>query len=73
MKTVSICVYLRHLRIGGECALQTFDPRDAHAEARRELGLLINFGGITLGEGLHRIVNRLSPSVSPRLRVNQPG
>jgi GxxExxY protein len=37
------------------------------------VGLLINFGGITLKEGLRRIVNRLSPSASPRLRVNQPG
>ena len=36
------------------------------------VGLLINFGGITLKEGLRRIVNRLSPSASPRLRVNQP-
>jgi len=37
------------------------------------VGLLINFGGITLKEGLHRIVNQLSPSASPRLRVNQTG
>jgi iron complex transport system substrate-binding protein len=36
-----------------------------------QVGLLINFGGATLKEGLHRIVNRLSPSASPRLRVNQ--
>jgi GxxExxY protein len=36
------------------------------------VGLLINFGGITLKEGLRRIVNQLSPSASPRLRVNQP-
>ena len=36
------------------------------------VGLLINFGGATLKEGLHRIVNHLSPSASPRLRVNQP-
>jgi len=35
------------------------------------VGLLINFGGATLREGLRRIVNRLSPSASPRLRVNQ--
>ncbi len=27
--------------------------------------------GATLREGLHRLVNRLSPSASPRLRVNQ--
>ncbi|HXA17694.1 MAG TPA: GxxExxY protein [Thermoanaerobaculia bacterium] len=37
------------------------------------VGLLINFGGITLKEGLRRIANGLSPSASPRLRVNQPG
>ena len=36
-----------------------------------QVGLLINFGGATLKEGLHRIVNNLQPSASPRLRVNQ--
>ena len=35
------------------------------------VGLRINFGGETLKEGLHRIVNNLSPSASPHLRVNQ--
>lgn len=37
------------------------------------VGLLINFGGATLKEGLHRIVNSYSPSQSSaqRLRVNQ--
>jgi iron complex transport system substrate-binding protein len=35
------------------------------------VGLLINFGAPTLKEGLHRIVNSLTPSASPRLRVNQ--
>jgi iron complex transport system substrate-binding protein len=35
------------------------------------VGLLINFGGATLKEGLHRIVNKLDPSDSPLLRVNQ--
>jgi iron complex transport system substrate-binding protein len=34
------------------------------------IGLLINFGAATLKEGLHRIVNNLPPSASPRLRVN---
>jgi iron complex transport system substrate-binding protein len=34
-------------------------------------GLLINFGALTLKEGLHRLVNGLEPSASPRLRVNQ--
>jgi len=33
------------------------------------VGLLLNFGASTLNEGLHRIVNDLSPSASPRLRV----
>jgi iron complex transport system substrate-binding protein len=37
-----------------------------------QVGLLINFGGATLKEGLHRIVNQLPSSASPRLRVNQP-
>ena len=37
-----------------------------------QVGLLINFGETTLKEGLHRIVNNLPPSASPRLRVNQP-
>ncbi len=36
-----------------------------------QAGLLINFGAATLKEGLHRIVNNLQPSASPRLRVNQ--
>jgi iron complex transport system substrate-binding protein len=36
------------------------------------VGLLINFGAATLKEGLHRIVNHLPPSASPRLRVNRP-
>lgn len=35
------------------------------------VGLLINFGAATLKEGLHRIVNNLPNSASPRLRVNQ--
>ena len=36
------------------------------------VGLLINFGAPTIKEGLHRIVNNLPNSASPRLRVNQP-
>jgi len=32
---------------------------------------LLNFGASTLKEGLHRIVNDLPSSASPRLRVNQ--
>lgn len=35
------------------------------------VGLLINFGGATLKEGLHRIVNHYEPSANPRLRVNR--
>jgi len=35
------------------------------------VGLLLNFGAATMKEGLHRIVNNLDPSASPRLRVNQ--
>ncbi|NIJ20188.1 iron complex transport system substrate-binding protein [Sphingomonas naasensis] len=38
---------------------------------KQPVGLLINFGGATLKEGLRRIVNDYSPSASPRLRVNQ--
>jgi iron complex transport system substrate-binding protein len=38
-----------------------------------EVGLLINFGQATLKEGLHRVVNGLSASASPLLRVNQRG
>jgi GxxExxY protein len=38
---------------------------------KNPVGLLINFGAATLREGLHRIVNGLPPSASPRLRVNQ--
>jgi GxxExxY protein len=36
-----------------------------------EVGLLINFGGETLKEGLKRIVNKLSAHRSSVLRVNQ--
>ncbi|WP_428968200.1 GxxExxY protein [Sphingomonas sp. Xoc002] len=35
------------------------------------VGLLINFGGATLREGVRRIVNSHTSSASPRLRVNQ--
>ena len=35
------------------------------------VGLLVNFGSSTLKEGLHRVVNNLPASASPRLRVNQ--
>ncbi len=34
------------------------------------VGLLISFGAATLREGLHRVVNHLPASASPRLRVN---
>ena len=35
------------------------------------VGLLINFGGVTLKEGLQRVVNKLPASASQQLRVNQ--
>ncbi|MDB5708084.1 MAG: transporter [Sphingomonas bacterium] len=38
---------------------------------KQPVGLLINFGGATLKEGLHRVVNEYTPSASPRLRVNK--
>ena len=38
---------------------------------QQPVGLLINFGGETLKEGLRRIVIDYRPSASPRLRVNQ--
>ena len=38
---------------------------------KRPLGLLINFGGETLKEGLKRIVNDYQPFAPSRLRVNQ--
>ncbi|MGF1550512.1 MAG: GxxExxY protein [Sphingomonadaceae bacterium] len=38
---------------------------------RQPLGLLVNFGGETLKEGLRRIVNGYQPSAPSRLRVNQ--
>jgi iron complex transport system substrate-binding protein len=37
---------------------------------KQPLGLLINFGGATLKEGLRRIVNDYRPSAPSRLRVN---
>ena len=39
----------------------------------RPVGLLINFAGETLKEGLKRVVNDYVPSAPPRLRVNQQG
>lgn len=36
-----------------------------------QVGLLLNFGAGTMKEGLHRVVNNLPFSASPRLRVNQ--
>jgi iron complex transport system substrate-binding protein len=38
---------------------------------KQPVGLLINFSGATLKEGLRRVVNDYVPSASPRLRVNQ--
>ena len=38
---------------------------------KQPVGLLINFAGATLKEGLRRVVNDHIPSASPRLRVNQ--
>lgn len=35
------------------------------------IGLLINFGAATMKEGLHRVVDHLPSSATPRLRVNQ--
>ena len=35
------------------------------------VGLHVNFGAAPLKEGLHRVVNDLPSSASPRLRVNQ--
>jgi iron complex transport system substrate-binding protein len=42
---------------------------------KQPVGLLLNFGGETLKEGVRRVVNDYRPSAppfsSPRLRVNQ--
>ncbi|PVX31040.1 GxxExxY protein [Sphingomonas pokkalii] len=38
---------------------------------RQPVGLLLNFGGETLKEGLKRVVNDHHPSATSRLRVNQ--
>jgi GxxExxY protein len=40
--------------------------------ADRPLGLLINFGAGTFGEGIKRVVNGHSNFASSRLRVHQP-
>jgi GxxExxY protein len=39
--------------------------------SKMPVGLPINCGAATLRDGLHRVVNGLSASASPRLRVNQ--
>ena len=36
-----------------------------------QVGLLLNFGGGTMKEGIKRIVRDLPPAASPRLRINQ--
>ena len=38
---------------------------------KQPVGLLINFAGETLKQGLKRVVNDYTPSAPPRLRVNQ--
>jgi iron complex transport system substrate-binding protein len=38
---------------------------------KQPLGLLINFGGETLKEGIRRVVNGYNPLAPSRLRVNQ--
>lgn len=38
---------------------------------KQPVGLLINFAGATLKEGIRRVVNDHAPSASSRLRVNQ--
>jgi len=38
---------------------------------KQPIGLLLNFGGATLKEGVRRIVNDYKPFASSRLRVNQ--
>jgi len=40
---------------------------------KQPVGLLINFAGATLKEGIRRVVNDHLPSASSRLRVNQQG
>lgn len=40
--------------------------------ANLRVGLLLNFGGATMKEGMKRVVNELPSSASPRLRVNHP-
>ena len=39
---------------------------------KQPVGLLLNFAGATLKEGIRRVVNDHVPSASPRLRVNRP-
>jgi GxxExxY protein len=38
---------------------------------KQPLGLLLNFGGETLREGIHRVVNGHTPFAPSRLRVNK--
>jgi iron complex transport system substrate-binding protein len=38
---------------------------------KQPVGLLINFGGATLKEGIRRLVNDYTPSASPRLCANK--
>jgi iron complex transport system substrate-binding protein len=70
------------LLIGNELLVEIKSVDQLHASHAKQLltylrlthrpvGLLINFGGATLKEGVRRIVNDYQPSASPRLRVNQ--
>ena len=71
------------LLIGGRLLVEIKSVERLHAAHAKQLltylrlteqplGLLINFGGATLREGLRRVVNGHNTFASSRLRVNQP-
>jgi iron complex transport system substrate-binding protein len=41
-------------------------------QVERQKVIRFEYDGMVFEEGLHRIVNNLPPSASPRLRVNRP-
>jgi iron complex transport system substrate-binding protein len=80
--TAFLAAFRIDLLIDGRLLVEVKSVEQLHAAHAKQLltylrltgqpvGLLINFGGATLKEGIRRIVNNHTPSASSRLRVNQ--
>ncbi|HEY5723812.1 MAG TPA: GxxExxY protein [Allosphingosinicella sp.] len=80
--TAFLAAFRIDLLIDGRLLVEIKSVEQLHAAHAKQLltylrltnqpvGLLINFGGATLKEGIRRVVNNHTPSASSRLRVNQ--